>query len=165
MTNNIAIVNIINKLETINSAPCKKTLQKIIYLIENKGVNLGCNYGIHFYGPYSSDLDFAVRELSDDGILNIQYTLTEHRISVSKETNFLEKHTFDNSTVDDVINEFSKDSPSELELIATTLYVYLQVKDIDKVMPGVIKIKGSKYSTTRIQSTIDRLQRTGYIVA
>ena len=54
---------------------------------------------------------------------------------------------------------------SELELIATALYVYIQTKDKDKVKKGVLKIKGSKYSETRIDSAIVRLIRTGYIAA
>ena len=158
MVNNEAIVSIIGKLST----PCKKTLQKIVFLIEAKHVDLGCDYGIHFYGPYSSDLDFAVRELTDEGILSIEYTALEHRISVLDDSG-LEK--YNNYTVDEVIEEFGKDSPSELELLATALYVFIQAKDVGKVLDGVVKIKGSKYSTQRICSAINRLQLTGYIAS
>ena len=70
---------------------------------------------------------------------------------------------FSDETADSVIEEFSKDSPSELELIATALHVYIQTKD--KVKNGVLKIKGSKYSEMRIDSAIERLIRTGYIAA
>ena len=73
MANNSAIVNIIDRITEINGAPCKKTLQKIVFLIEAKHVRLGCDYGIHFYGPYSADLDFAVRELCDEGVLKIDF--------------------------------------------------------------------------------------------
>lgn len=83
MVNNEAIVSIVSRLSAIKRAPCKKTLQKIVFLIEAKNVDLGCDYGIHFYGPYSSDLDFAVRELCDDGVLDIKYTSMEHKISVA----------------------------------------------------------------------------------
>ena len=31
--------------------PGKKTLQKLVYLIQQKGINLNYDYGIHFYGP------------------------------------------------------------------------------------------------------------------
>lgn len=162
MVNNSAIVSIIDKITKNNCAPCKKTLQKVVFLIEAKNVNIGCDYGIHFYGPYSSDLDFAIRELSDAGILQIEYTPMEHRISVIDGSIGAD---FSDETADSVIEEFSKDSPSELELIATALYVYIQTKDKDKVKKGVLKIKGSKYSETRIDSAIERLIRTGYIAA
>lgn len=162
MVNNRAIVSIIDRITKNNVAPCKKTLQKIVFLVEAKNVSLGCDYGIHFYGPYSADLDFAVRQLSDDGILKIDYTPMEHRISVV-DSNFEENYI--NATVDEIVDEFSKDSPSELELIATTLYVYCQVGDLSKVKDGVLKIKGSKYSEARIEGAIDRLKKTGYIAA
>ena len=164
MVNNHAIIDIVSKITEKNSPPCKKALQKIIFLIEAKHVDLGCDYGIHFYGPYSSDLDFAVRELSDEGILQIDYTPMEHFISVA-DISATNPKPFNNVTVNEVIDEFAKDTPSELELLATTLYVYLQAKkDTAKVKPGVVKIKGKKYSEMRLDAAIDRLVKTGYIV-
>ena len=162
MVNNEAIVSIISKISNKKGAPCKKTLQKIVFLIEAKNVDLGCDYGIHFYGPYSSDLDFAVRELCDEGILNIEYTLLEHKISILDESSISE---FDNPIVNQVVDEFAQDTPSELELLATALYVYLKVRDIEKIHAGVVKIKGDKYSNQRIDSAIDRLKAQGYFVA
>lgn len=49
--------------------------------------------------------------------------------------------------------------------VATALYVYLKAKDVSAVKQGVIKIKGEKYSETRIDEAIKRLKRTGYITA
>lgn len=162
MVNNAAIVNVINEITKINGAPCKKTLQKIIYLIQAKHVDLGCDYGIHFYGPYSSDLDFAVRELCDEGTLKIEYTPLEHKICVKDNANI--PQFFDN-TVNEIINEFAKEKASELELLATALYVYLSDKDIEKVKLGVVKIKGGKYNDKRINDAIKRLQENGFFAA
>ena len=53
------------KITEINGAPCKKTLQKIVFLIEAKHVNIGCDYGIHFYGPYSADPEPPEEEQPD----------------------------------------------------------------------------------------------------
>ena len=83
MVNNSAIVNIIESITKKNGAPCKKTLQKMVYLIEKKGVSIGCDYGIHFYGPYSSDLDFAVREMCDEGVLNRDQNFTDRIVLIS----------------------------------------------------------------------------------
>ena len=162
MANKNLIVSIIKDITQKRSAPCKKTLQKIVFLIEEKGVDIGCDYGIHFFGPYSADLDYAVREMCDDGILKIEYTSMEHIISVVNESTDI--NSIDPS-IDEVISEFAYDSASELELIATALYVYSKVNDIKKVKQGVIKIKGAKYSETRIDSAIDRLKKSGYIAA
>lgn len=159
MVNNDAIINIIKKLTIKNGAPCKKTLQKIVYLIEARKVTLGCDYGIHFYGPYSYDLDFAVRELCEEGILQIEYSAQEHTISVLGDYN----SQYNNSIVDKTIDEFGKDSPSELELLATALYVYLKLKDTDKIHSGVVKIKGNKYNNQRISNAVSRLRTSGYL--
>lgn len=162
MANNSAIVDIIEKITSINGAPCKKTLQKIVFLIEAKHVELGYDYGIHFYGPYSADLDFAVRELCDKGVLKIDYTPMDHLISVANRS---EMNNYSNATVDEVIETFGKETPSELELIATALYVYISTKDISRVRDGVIKLKGKKYSDPRIDAAIAKLKKSGYIAA
>lgn len=158
MVNNEAITYIVRKISEINGAPCKKSLQKIVYLIEEKNIDLGCRYGIHFYGPYSADLDFAVRELCDEGTLEIEYTPLEHKITATEEDN-----TYHNDKVDEIIVEFAKETASELELLATTLYVYQIDKNKSEVVPRVTKIKGAKYSNQRINNAIQRLEHTGYI--
>jgi len=162
MVNNNAIVNIVEKITEINGAPCKKTLQKIVFLIEAKHLDLGCDYGIHFYGPYSADLDFAVRELCDEGVLKIDYTPMDHFISVNDRSTV--EH-YSNETVNRVVTTFGKESPSELELIATALYVYLSIKDKEKIKAGVKKLKGIKYTDSRIDSAINKLVDNGYIAA
>lgn len=165
MACNAAIVSIVDKLTKRNGAPCKKTLQKIVYLIEEKDVDLGCNYGIHFYGPYSSDLDFAVRELSADGVLKIKYSDTEHKISVVDASAY-ESDSIDGAEIiDSIIEEFGSETASELELIATSLYVYLQIKDPNKIRDDVMKIKGTKYTAEKIDAAIKRLEKAGYIAA
>lgn len=159
MVNNEAIVKIISDLTSIKGEPCKKTLQKIVFLVEAKGIDLGCDYGIHFYGPYSSDLDFAVRELCDEGVLSIQYTPLEHKIHVE---DHIMGAQYNNGKVSEIVSEFGKDTASELELLATALYVYLKGRDIEKVTLGVKKIKGEKYSDQRISEAVNRLHRTGF---
>ncbi len=160
MVDNVAIAQVIQKLTDIKEAPCKKTLQKIVFLIEAKKGNLGCDYGIHFYGPYSADLDYAVKEMAEDGILSIEYTPTKHRISVAEKNN---QPLVSNEIIDAVVQEFGKDSPSELELLATTLYVYMELNNPDSILSGVQKIKGAKYSVDRIEKAISRLQCSNYI--
>lgn len=49
----------------------KKTLQKLVYLIEKQGVNLDYDFSIHYYGPYSSELNYAIYSLQMQGIIDI----------------------------------------------------------------------------------------------
>ncbi len=160
MVNNNAIVSIIDKITKKNGRPCKKTLQKIVFLIEAKKVDLGCDFGIHFYGPYSADLDFAVRELCDENILKIDYTPMDHLISVVDSS---ASNEYSNEIVDEVIASFGQESPTELELIATSLYVYLQTKSRCNISAGVKKLKGDKYPDSRISAAIVKLENNGYL--
>lgn len=161
MINQDAIVAIVKRITEKKSAPCKKTLQKMVYLIEEKGIDLGCDYGIHFYGPYSADLDYIVRTLNNEGVLSISYSETEHNISVKDDSNC---KNYYNDVVNHIVDTFVFDSPSELELIATALYVYRQNRDKNKIENDVIKIKGEKYSSSQIQKAIERLKDEKYIL-
>lgn len=160
MVNSNAIVDIIKEITEKREAPCKKTLQKMVFLIENKKIDLGCEYRIHFYGPYSADLDFAVRELCDEGILSIEYTLAEHRITVINDS-AIEKYS--NDIVTATIDSFVNETPNELELLATTLYVYDELKNKEKTLAGVKRIKGTKFSESRINEAVKKLEKNGYL--
>ena len=54
----------------------------------------------------------------------------EHLISVA-DTSILEIEPYSDATVNEVIDEFAKDTPSELELLATSLYVYFYHESVD----------------------------------
>lgn len=140
--------------------PCKKTLQKIIYLIQQAGDDLGFEYSIHFYGPYSADLDYQIHDMNAQGMLNIQYTNYGHLLSVPDDFHsgrLTEK-------ADRVIHIFGSKTPSDLELLATTLFVQREtsIKDKESIINGVIKIKGSKYSKKEIEDAIQILQNNDY---
>lgn len=86
----------------------------------------------------------------------------DHLISVEDHSMV---ETYSNEIVNEVIEAFGKESPSELELIATALYVYLRINDKDRIKSGVKKLKGSKYSDSRIDAAITKLIDHGYIAA
>lgn len=160
MVNNDAIISIVKRMSDKKGPPCKKAIQKMVFLIEAKGIDLGCDYGIHFYGPYSADLDFAIRELTDNDVLDIDYTETGHKISLKNTAEV----TYKNLDVQSIVDEFFDDTPSYLELLTTALYVYQQsLKQRSKIADGVVKIKGNKYNGKQIESAILRLEETGYI--
>ena len=63
-----------------------------------------------------------------------------------------------------IVNLFGKESPSSLELLATTLFVQRETKatDYGSILPGVKKIKGSKYSDSQIQTAVKKLHEQRY---
>lgn len=64
---------------------------------------------------------------------------------------------------DKLLRDLGEDTPSELELLTTTLYVYKQQKNDKKTVEGVIKIKGTKYTIPHIEQAITRLREQKYI--
>ena len=158
-----SIVEIVDQITKTQEAPCKKTLQKIVYLIEQKGANLGFDYGIHFYGPYSATLDYTVQQLCADGYLKIEYKNEGHIISKISDVSISGNQNYV-SIINNVVNQFGNMSPSELELISTALFVARNLDNInmDSIRSGVKKIKGAKYSDEQIGESINTLMQNEY---
>lgn len=154
------VLDIVNKLFATNKAgkkPCKKTVQKIVYLIQEAGEDLGFDYGIHFYGPYSAELDYEIQDLSASGMITIEKQEYGHYLAVD----IAENLDSDSQIIDSTIERFGNDSPVWLELLATTLFVQRE-KGSKNVVSGVEKIKGSKYSKEQINKAISELHQEQY---
>ncbi len=159
ISNNAAYV--VKRINDIwNEKPGKKTLQKLVFLIEQKGINLGYDYELHFYGPYSGTLDAITTFLSSDGVINFDYSGYSHLMSVNEENFNVSPEGLSSeqkSTIDDLIKHFCGQSPSELELLTTAIYAYNHLEDKlkENVIGGVQKIKGSKYSKEQILRSLE----------
>lgn len=147
-------------LENTNNPPCKKTMQKIVYLIEEAGEDLGYDYSIHFYGPYSAELDYEIQRLANDGDIQIEYTQYGHRLKTTDQTDFISL----NAKVKNVIDAFGTKPASELELLATTLFVQRNIGDEKQaaILTGVKSIKGDKYTNEQINEAVLELQKNAY---
>lgn len=156
-----AVLGVVKRLKTVTGEnPCKKTVQKIIYLIEEAGEPLGYNYSIHFYGPYSADLDYDIQYQSILGNLEIDYTDYRHLLSV---TSFEKAANISDKAIE-VIDTFGTKTPSELELLATALFVQRKVSsnEPEDILPTVKRIKGKKYSASQINNAVQVLHENQY---
>ncbi len=160
---NEMVLRIISELSKVAEAPCKKKLQKIIYLIEERNVDLGFQYKIHIYGPYSADLDYTICELKAGSSLDIEYTKTGHILKCLTE---IPEETIPKGA-EEVINTFGKNSPSELELITTTLFAqrHIENKEDQSIIRAVLKIKGKKFSEEKVEAALQLLKETRFICA
>ena len=146
----------------------KKKLQKLMYLIERKGVQLDLRYSIHFFGPYSSKLDHIIHILENEDWLDIDTSGQTHRIIMKKEGNGqLSKE--DNILVDMVRKAFYDKSPMELEALTTIDYVATTLLHGNATRADVIKqvkiIKGKKFSSQELEKEYDVLIEQGYLSA
>ena len=113
--NNAAcIIKRINELS--GESPGKKVVQKIIYLMIEKGISLRYNYGLHFYGIYSASLNAAINFLHADGVISIDYSGNSHKLKINDDVSIIsvgltKKQEAD---IDNVINNFISMKPSDL---------------------------------------------------
>lgn len=155
-SNSAYIINLIG--DVCGKAPGKKKLQKLVYLIEQKGVPLGYEHGLHFYGPYSSKLDEETMSLSMDGVISFDYSGCSHKMSVN--TGYEIKSSLtkkDEAVAREVIDHFKNRTPLELELLSTALYAHdnLEDKSRGSIINGVKKIKGDKYNVQEIEQALN----------
>ena len=157
MDNLLGIIKSMN--EYGEDAPGKKSIQKMIYLIQEAGIPLGYDYNIHFYGPYSAELDLDLRYLTGSGSLDMNITKTKHEFTVVEDN-----ISSPSPEIQTIINQYIAKTPSDLELLATTLYVQRALQDVnlDNIVSGVTKIKGSKYSVNQISHAFGELSKSGY---
>jgi len=165
-----SLVSVIKRISEYQQ-PGKKALQKLIYLIEKKGVDLGYDFSIHYYGPYSSALDDSIHAMQLQGILEIIPDGMNHRIRLTDLSDMMESEKFslkDEQIIQNVLESFGPMTAFELELITTTDFVARELcKTLgnctnDDIIEGVKKIKGDKFSYEKIKQAILLLKENGY---
>lgn len=161
-TNSIIISQICKSIE-----PGKKMLQKLMYLIDRKGVDLDLNYSIHFFGPYSSKLDNTMHILESYDKLRIDTSGVTHiiRLGDSQISGSLDKE--DQEKVDYVLDHFITKSAHELEAITTLDYVatkMLKGNGTDQeIIDKVKQIKGTKFSLEYLANGLNTLKQCNYL--
>lgn len=148
--------------------PGKKKVQKLLYLIERKGVDLNLNYSIHFYGPYSAILDDALHTLEVQGIINILTSKSTHEIRVVGSEQLPETLDLkEKQIVEEVLDFFGDKTASELEALTTIDYVAHTLlqnsNDMDEVLNDVVKIKGKKFKKVDLEQEYHVLQKMGFL--
>ncbi len=150
--------------------PGKKTVQKLMYLVERKGANLGLNYRIHFFGPYSPKLEDVLNILNNQGVINIDTSGMTHTINIKNES----KNGSGSLSIEEegivasVIDSFGKKSPRDLEGITTLDFVACllkkkEIEDEKAIIKEVNRIKGDKFSNQQLKEYLIILKKTGYL--
>ena len=151
-----------------STTPGKKMVQKLIYLIERKGIDLGLDYRIHFYGPYSSDLDQYLHLYESEGLLKIDTSGTTHKINMISNNKDTSLTHIEETIINDIISKFISKSPQDLEILTTTDFVACDLIEKDRlstegIIASVKKIKGSKFTVQEILLCIKSLRENGFI--
>ena len=154
------ITGIIRKLAERNNFLCTQTLQKMVFLIQEKGADLGLKYRLHFYGPYSRGLYLTLQEMNLNNIIYIDRK-TNEIILLQDSGQLASEHE---KIADKVISEFGLYMPSELDFVTSVLYISKHMKKNNtETIKAVQDLKGSLYSECLIQLFIDKLQELNYL--
>ncbi len=116
-------------------------IQKCVYLAKYYGLDLGYEYNMYIYGPYST-------ELSND-----YYSIINNIKDYNKEVN----EGFDSMNFLGVV----KDKDAEwLEVAVTLLDLHVEYgREIEKLITRVYVMKDSRYSKEYIKSVYEELRR------
>lgn len=129
--------------------PGKKMVQKLMYLMERKGMDLSLNYCIHFYGPYSSILDNAIHALEANDIIKINTCGLTHKISSNFTSEEDTLNASDKEILEFVLDEFANRSALELEALTTLDYIANNLLSKSATDEDIVKkakmIKGTKF--------------------
>lgn len=148
----------------------KVQLQKTIYFLQEVfRVPMGYDYVMHYYGPYSFDLDNTLSEMQGKGILSIDYVLypagyVGYDISLGKNAEGILKLPNEyRDKADQVVNIFRAMDAQTVELWATIHFVrsilYEKERDSNKetVAKEVKKLK-PKFSEQDIEQAYEEMQ-------
>ncbi len=159
-------------IDSINNTgnPGKKAVQKIVYLLQRRGVELQYHYQIHFFGPYSSALDYELQSFERQGSIIIEQKGSSSLVksspciweNISRESLQEELEPY-LQTIQDVLEEYGKRPARELELLTTVDFVAQELakggeapgwRDLFRV---VHILKGSKFNNEDIDKAIAEL--------
>lgn len=150
------------------TTPGKKMLQKLMYLMERKGVVLNLNYSIHFYGPYSSKLDDALQALSARDVIKIETKERTHWISVLNidEVNY-SIETGEQEKIQFVLDHFLQEQAKDLEAITTLDFVAREILKNEgndaQIIEAVKNIKGKKFSDNELKRELELLRKYEFL--
>lgn len=136
-------------------------IQKLLYLTKQLGnESVPFQFRFHFYGPYSESLDEAIREAADLGILAEARPQPGYGPSYSSSSEIQTKaaRSADFTLLEKVASKLGAKSSSDLELIATAIWVLYNEKPdsslaIDAIAERVRELK-PRYAAERVNEMV-----------
>ena len=143
-------------------------LQKLIYFCKAYGTAIDANYRLYIYGPYSQQVADSLQE----GVM--EEIFQESRGLISKGMEFKEyaytlngENSLSNEQeriVQDVLNTFGNMSAEQLEILATTYFIYRQqnslfgMVDKEMVLDKVRRAKSSRFTEEQIVNSYRKME-------
>jgi uncharacterized protein YwgA len=142
------LLSYIVALNTDSRVVGKTRLQKMIFLLDQCGLESNSRYSYHYYGPYSADIAEAAEDATLFGCLEFEehsgfYNIPYGTYEVSDKNLHIPANigSLDKDTVQRKINIMSNYSAIELELAATIQYLRKQgsvnaIEEVKQLKPA-----------------------------
>ena len=167
--------NVIIKMLQENPNMGKTAVMKTIYMLQQvKHIDLGCEFSIYTYGPYSADVMEDINELVSDGFLSsnvyfykdyIGYTLSTTDSGTKAVSNPKDEDTV---ALKEILNFVRGKNAKELELYSTIIYVedwYLKNEKANNIPAIINKVHELKphFSEEVIQKAYTCLSEANFL--
>lgn len=150
----------------------KKVFQKLCYFLqEAEGVPLGARFRMHYYGPFSDDLDSRMADLDAQRVLALK-ELDDGTVDIAEGhemSSILTEEDPYREQVEQIVRKLGRKRGLTLELLATAHYLGVlqdytgSESDKAALVERVRAWKGTKYSPSFIRQAITELQGLGYL--
>ncbi len=154
-------------VESMGKIRGKKAFQKLIYFSKAMGVPLTESYKMYYYGPYSEQVADELEACVGLGILD-KDDESFNFISGEKSKETLEQYSDSINEYKDRLNKvveyFGGCDPMTLEILATTHFIYNNMKhlyditDKENIIKEVEQVKYPKFSKDEILSAYKKLE-------
>ena len=158
---------IIRRITELAPDPGKTSIQKIVYFLQSGlEVPLGYRFKMHYFGPYSEDLDGKLSLASAMGIVEIRDDSAGYGYHIKPGKFDVEdvEPTMTSDEIDETIIELAELELPQLELLATVHFVQTIQSQWDrgKVIRTVGRLK-PKFSDKRIERAYRDIEEMGFI--
>lgn len=132
---------VVSRLNERTEQVGKTTVQKIMYFLKRLGI-VDYEYTMHYYGPYSSEVENSLRQLESSNEFKITWNPDRgYFIRLTGEHSDLNVLDVEKKQgIDSVVEKFHSKSAKDLSLIATVLYFYPKLPEND-IIESVRKLK------------------------
>jgi uncharacterized protein YwgA len=142
----------------------QKAFQKLLYLAQARGLRTDFDFRLHLFGPFSDQAASSLEVLEEGGAVRSEMGGTlragTHLDEVAHD---FELNHEDRVAVEWTSAEFGADTPLELELLATVLFMVKAEQRVlgpvteDSILRKVSRYKGPKFTEHQIRNAFQRL--------
>lgn len=131
---------IIALLQSVNTIKGRTKFQKMVYILQNKGINFSEKFKYHYYGPYSSGLQLEIDELVDRGIFKESGEGFSFKYEYNDEFSGNLDMDSEIKSNSNLINFLVIQDYQELELVSTIYYLKNSGYPNNNLIKGKLKI-------------------------